>query len=333
MKQIRSITGVIMLVLVILAIQPIGSGEAQSIKKLTKADIERMMTELSNWGRWGKQDQLGAMNLITPEKRREAARLVREGVSISLAHDTNSDPAQDNDNPFEHKMVSSGETEGNMWAVEKMGVLFHGYQHTHLDALCHMFWNGKMYNGYAQSEVTRQGAGRLAITNLKEGVLARGVLLDIPRLKGVPWLEPGTAIYPEDLDAWLKKAGIKLRPGDVVLVRTGRWGKRAKQGPWNIGDSAAGLHASCAGWLKSHDVSILGSDAASDVLPSGIEGVTHPIHQLVLVSMGINILDNCDLEVLSAEAARRNRWEFMLTTAPLPMVGGTGSPINPIATF
>ncbi|MDX2032557.1 MAG: cyclase family protein [Blastocatellia bacterium] len=333
MKKIAPFTLVLCLALLSVCFVELDAMRAQSSRNLTKADIDRMMKELSNWGRWGKEDQLGAMNLVTPAKRKEAVKLVREGVSVSLAHNTNSETAADNDNPFEHTMVASGESAESMWAVEKMGVLFHGYQHTHLDALCHMFWQGKMYNGYSQADVTRKGAGKLAITNLKDGIFTRGILMDIPRLKGVPYLEPGTAIYPEDLDAWEKKAGLKLQPGDVVFIRTGRWARRAAGGPWNIGENAAGLHASCAKWLKQRDVAVLGSDAASDVLPSGVPGVTHPIHQMVLIAMGMNILDNCDLEALSEAAARRNRWEFLLTTAPIAMVGGTGSPLNPIATF
>lgn len=333
MKIIAPFTLALCLALLTVGLLPPDGMRAQSSRNLTNSDIDRMMSELSNWGRWGKEDQLGAMNLVTPAKRKEALKLVKEGVSISLAHDTNTESAPDNDNPFEHTMMTSGETAGGTWAMEKVGVLFHGYQHTHLDALCHMFWQGKMYNGYSQTDVTRKGAGRLAITNLKEGIFTRGILMDLPRLKGVPYLEPGTAIYPEDLEAWEKKAGLKLRPGDVVFIRTGRWARRAAGGPWNIGERAAGLHASCAKWLKQRDVAVLGSDAASDVLPSGVPGVTHPVHQLVLVAMGMNILDNCDLEALSEAAAKRNRWEFLLTTAPIAMVGGTGSPLNPIATF
>lgn len=306
---------------------------AQSTHNLTKADIDRMMTELSNWGRWGKEDQLGAMNLITPTKRKEALKLVKEGLSVSMAHETNTEKADDNDSPYEHTKTLTGENAIGTWALDKFGVSFHGYQHTHLDALCHMFWQGKMYNGFPKSNVTRQGAGKLAITNLKQGIFTRGILMDIPRLKGMPYLEPGTPIYPEDLEAWEKKAGLKLQPGDAVFIRTGRWARRAEKGPWNVSQLSAGLHASCAKWLKQRDVALLGSDVASDLLPSQVPGVTHPIHQLVLVAMGMNIFDNCDLEALSEVAAKRNRWEFLLTTAPIAVVGGTGSPLNPIALF
>ena len=321
---------IIICLLVTLLLPP---SHAQTSHNLTKTDIDRMMTDLSNWGRWGKADQLGAINLITPAKRKQAAALVKDGVSVSMAHETNTEKADDNDSPYEHLMTMTGESGRGMWSLDKVGVSFHGYQHTHLDALCHMFYQGKMYNGFAQTDVTRAGAGKLAITNLKQGIFTRGILMDIPRLKGVPYLEPGTAIYPEDLDAWEKKAGLKLQPGDAVFIRTGRWARRAAKGPWNVAQLSAGLHASCAKWLKQRDVALLGSDVASDLSPSQVSGVTHPIHQLVLVAMGMNIFDNCDLEALSEVAAKRNGWDFLLTTAPIVLVGGTGSPLNPIATF
>lgn len=300
-------------------------------RKLTKADVDRMMTELSNWGRWGKEDQLGAINLITPAKRKQAASLVKEGVSVSLARDVEKERAPDNARPFEHVMSPAGAN--GPFAMDTYSVNYHGYAHTHLDALCHMFYQGQMYNGFSQDEVTQKGGARLSILNLKQGVFTRGILMDMAKLKGVAYLEPETPIYPEDLEAWEKKAGIKVGSGDVIFIRTGRWARRAAVGPWNVGGSSAGLHASCARWLKQRDVAIIGSDAASDVVPSGVEGVMLPIHQLVLVALGVHIFDNCDLEALSEAASKRNRWEFLLTASPLAVPGGTGSPLNPIATF
>jgi kynurenine formamidase len=315
---------------------PSASGPSQAPPahpKLTAADIDGWMKQLSNWGRWGKDDQLGAINLITPAKRLRSLALVKEGIPVSLARDTNSETAEDNPQPYEHSMTLTGVGNRGQFSLDKIGVSFHGYQHTHLDALCHMFWQGKMYNGFAQEEVTKDGAAKLSIAGLKQGIFTRGILIDLPRLKGVPYLEPGTPIYPEDLDAWEKMAKVKVSAGDVIFVRTGRWARRAALGPWNVSSNSAGLHASCAKWIKQRDVAIIGSDVASDLLPSGIEGVSHPIHQLVLVAMGVYIFDNCDLESVSEACAKRNRWEFLLTAAPIAVVGGTGSPLNPIATF
>lgn len=306
---------------------------AQSERALTRADVERMMTEISNWGRWGKDDQLGAVNLITPAKRKQAAALVREGISISLARETNKETEPDNPNPYKHTMNLTGSNPGQ-FSVDTFSILYHGYQHTHLDALCHIFYQGRMYNGFSQQAVTAQGAGKLAISNLRQGLFTRGILMDMAALRGVPYLEPGTAIMPADLEAWEKKAGIRVTAGDAIFIRTGRWARRAAKGPWNVDQvGAAGLHASCARWLKARDVALLGSDAASDVLPSGIEGFTHPVHTLALIALGVNIFDNCDLEALSQAAAQRKRWDFLLTAAPIPITGGTGSPLNPIATF
>ncbi|KAB2653391.1 MAG: cyclase family protein [Verrucomicrobia bacterium] len=297
----------------------------------SRLDFERGMVELSNWGRWGTNDQLGALNLVTPAKRRQAVALVRDGTSVSLARDVEKQRAADNGSPFVHSMERTGTNNTGFAASDNFMVSYHGMVHTHVDSLCHMFHGGRMYNGYSQAEVTGSGARKLGVANLKEGILTRGILMDIPVLKGVPYLEPGTAIYPEDLDAWERRAGIRVGPGDVVIVRTGRWARRAAKGPW--GDKWAGLHGSCARWLKERDVAVVGSDAASDVLPSGIADVPMPIHQLCIVAMGVWILDSCDLEAVSAAAKERGRWEFLLTVAPLAVPGATGSPVNPIATF
>ncbi|MBK5290988.1 MAG: cyclase family protein [Acidobacteriia bacterium] len=300
---------------------------------LTKTDIDGWMKELSNWGRWGNQDQLGAINLITPAKRKQAAALVREGFSVSLARDVEKVAGPDNPSPFQHEMKMTGANSTGQFSVDQYAVSYHGYAHTHMDSLCHMFYQGKMYNGFPQTEVTTLGAQKLAVTTFKSGIISRGILIDIPKLKNLPYLEAGAAIYPEDLEAWEKKAGVKITSGDIVFIRTGRWARRAAKGAWNASASSAGLHASCVKWLRQRDVAMVGSDAASDVMPSQVEGVRQPVHQLLLVAMGTPIFDNCDLEALSQAAAQRNRWEFLLTAAPLAVTGGTGSPLNPIATF
>lgn len=291
------------------------------------------MESLSNWGRWGVEDQLGTINLITPETRLEAAKLVTEGISVSLARDVEKQEAVDNPRPFRHTMLNVGQNNPGQFVSDDFQVSYHGYAHTHMDSLCHMAFEGKMYNGFPQAEVVTEGAPRLAVLNYKEGIFARAVLMDIPRLKGVDWLEPGTPIYPADLDAWEKEANVQVRSGDIVLIRTGRWARRDQEGPWDVSKSSAGLHASCAKWLKGRDAMILGSDAASDVAPSLVDGVNQPIHQLVIIAMGMPIFDNLDLEAVAEEAARQSRWEFLVTAAPIAVGGGTGSPFNPIATF
>ena len=296
-----------------------------------KKDFERSLSELSNWGRWGTNDQLGALNLVTPAKRKQALALVQTGLSVSLARDVEKDKAVDNGSPFVHLMDRAGTNNPGYSVADTFKVSYHGLAHTHIDSLCHMFYQGKMYNGFPQTGVTADGAAKLGIENLKQGILTRGVLIDVPLLKNVEFLEPGAPIFPEDLDAWEKKTGIKVGAGDVVLIRTGRWARRAAVGAWS--GTFAGLHGSCARWLKQRDVAVLGSDAASDVLPSSVDDVAMPVHQLCLIAMGTWILDNCDLEAVSRAAKQHQRWEFMLVVAPLAVPGGTGSPVNPIATF
>ncbi len=300
--------------------------------KLTSQDIEEMMTTLSNWGRWGKEDQLGTINLITPTKRKQAAALVKEGNSISLARDlTESQPG--GSKPFGHKMTSTGFTADAISAADVYSFDYHGFLLTHLDALCHLFHRDRLYNNFPQQQVTEKGAERLSITNMKNGLFTRGVLMDIPRLLNVKYLEGSHPIYPEDLEAWEKKTGLRVESGDALLVRTGSWARRLVESEKTIEQNFSGLHASCLPWLKKRDVAIVGSDLATDVFPSGIDGFILPVHWVVINAMGMPILDNCDLEGLSEAANTRKRWSFLLTAAPLPVQGGTGSPINPIATF
>jgi kynurenine formamidase len=313
------------------------AAQPQSNHNATRADFEQYMKDLSNWGRWGKDDQMGAVNLITPAKRKQALATVKEGVSISMARTADLEPAVDNPQPIVRKMTRIGagqSTTGPGGTGDTFSISYHGYIHTHMDTLCHFLYNGQMYNGYSQDEVTENGAAKNSILNFKNGIITRGILMDIPRLKGVDYLEPGTRIYPEDLDAWEKQAHLKAGPGDVVFIRTGRFARRDAKGPWAVNkDGLAGLYITCAKWLHTRDVAILGSDAAEDVLPSGVEGIPQPIHELVLVAMGMPIFDNCDLEQIGKEAAKRKRWEFLVTASPAAVPGATGSVLNPIATF
>ena len=307
---------------------------AQTRETVTKATVDAWMKDLSNWRRWGEDDQLGTVNLITPEKRKQAAALVKEGISVSLARNVEKEEAPDNPDPFGHRMLSTGDKlAGGQFVSDEYTVSYHGLAHSHMDSLAHMSYQGKSYNGFEIAKVTEDGAPHLAVTRFKTGIFTKGILMDIPKLKGVDYLEPGTPIYPEDLAAWEKEAGFKVEPGDVVFIYAGRWKLRDEKGPWAAQQKSAGLYASSAKWLRERDIAMLGSDASSDVQPSGVEGVGSPVHQLMLISFGTPIFDNCDLEDLAAECRRQNRWEFLLTAAPIPVDRGTGSPLNPIATF
>lgn len=309
---------------------PVSAQETSSASDVTAATVEGWMEELSNDGRWGEDDERGTLNLITPEVTRRAAALVESGRSVSLSHDYVTEEVPDATTVFGHEMLIS---DGN-FTSDRFDVAYHGYIHSHMDALCHNSHDGILYNGFAKDEVVREeGCTRLDITVAKEGIVTRGVLMDMARLKGVEYVEPGTPIYVEDLEAWEEETGIRVRPGDVVLVRGGRWARRADLGPFDAGEGAVGLHASVAPWLHERGVAMIGSDYVNDVSPSGIEGVTLPIHQLTLVAMGMPLFDNLDLEALAEMAAEEERWEFLLVAAPLAVPGATGSPLNPVAVF
>ena len=304
------------------------SSQTAPPRAITAAQYESWKKELSNWGRWGKDDQIGAINLITPAKRKEAAALVKEGFSVSLAGDADTVKAVDNPFPYEHEMLAIGN--------DRISVRYHGIAHCHLDSLAHINENGVFYNGYKPDAdaVLKSGHQKNSIHNLKNGIFTRGILLDIPRLKGLPYLEPGTPIYVEDLEAWERRAGVKVSAGDALFVRTGVWARRQAVGPWlrgrAEGGKSAGLDPSVIPWLKQRDIAILGSDHPQYVSPSELRGA---VHDFSLVYLGVHLFDNCDLEALGDAAAARNRWEFLLTAAPLPIRGGTGSPANPIGTF
>ncbi|HUQ53997.1 MAG TPA: cyclase family protein [Gammaproteobacteria bacterium] len=291
----------------------------------------RWKTELSNWGRWGAADEIGALNLITTDKRRQAAALVRDGVSVSLAADADTVKAVDNPNPYEVQMLGI--------QADRISVEYHGIAHTHLDSLAHINEQGVFYNNYRPEAdtVLRERHARNSIHNVKNGVFTRGLLIDIPRLKGVPWLEPGTPIYVEDLEAWEERSGVKVSAGDALFVRTGVWARRKAVGPWlrgrAEGGQSAGLHPSVIPWLKARDIALLGSDHPQYVSPGTPGAPRGAVHDFALLYLGVHLFDNCDLEALAEAAAARGRWEFLLTAAPLPIPGGTGSPLNPIATF
>ena len=212
-----------------------GGEQAADRHQMTAADIERWMTELSNWGRWGEGDEMGAVNLITPAKRRAAAQLVQEGVSVSLARNAEMTEAVDNPYPFVQEMKMTPP-----FASDVFSVRYHGYAHTHIDALCHLMHGGELYNGFPESEVTVAGADKLGILELKNGIFTRGILMDIPRLKKVPYLEPKTAIYPEDLESWERQAGVEVASGGRGLHPDRPLGPARREGALGRGEQLRG---------------------------------------------------------------------------------------------
>jgi kynurenine formamidase len=299
-------------------------------RALSGAQVLEFHKALSNWGRWGERDQLGTLNLITPEKRAAAARLVRSGRSVSCARSLPTLPSLENPNPVVHLMLGTA-SEG--WGGDYFALAPHGFATSHIDALCHIFHEGKLYNGYPIERVTAHGALELAIHELRDGIVSRGVLLDVPRARGMDFLEAAEPIFPEDLERAEVQSRVRVEPGDVLLVRTGRWALRAKRGEWNPRERLAGLHASCLPWLRARGVAALGCDGVSDVVPSQVEGVPMPIHTVAIVAMGLHLLDNLELEALARACIEEDRWEHLITIAPLVLFRGTASPVNPIALF
>jgi kynurenine formamidase len=219
------------------------------------------------------------------------------------------------------------------FAKDFVGVDYHNDGHTHIDALCHVAYHGLLYNGRPQGTVTAAGAAINAIDVLADGLVGRGVLLDVPRVRGVPWLEPGEHVMRADLEAAEREHGVTVGAGDILLVRTGHAGRLGALGSWDTATNKAGLHPTAMPFLAEREVAALGSDGNSDTAPSSTEGVAFPIHVLAINAMGLHLLDYLQFEALSAACERAGRWAFLFVAAPLRVIGGTGSPLNPIAIF
>jgi kynurenine formamidase len=298
--------------------QPAGSSAADA-GRVTKAQFDEWMTTLSNWGRWGKDDERGALNLITPETRRRAAALVKTGTTVSLSRQI---PAEAAGTPGQPRSINQNGSGANVFLIagdylfERQEIDYHGGRLSHFDALCHVSYNGKLYNGLNFKEVVTEGRGcsKLSVNSAREGIVTRGVLLDLP----------GTRVRRQDVENWEQTTGTKIGPGDALLLRSQRPGAKPTFG-------AAGYDPSLIPFLKERDVALLGNDSAQE--GGTIDGVAIPIHTFTIVALGLNLLDNLALDEVAAVADKLKRWEFMLVVAPLRMENGAGSPVNVIATF
>jgi kynurenine formamidase len=335
----RLLMGVSMVVVagVELSTQSARNASRQTIA--TAEDFHRAMKELSNWGRWGASDELGAANLITPAKRKKALALAREGLTVSLAHDIIQEAAADGASYLDRAVVNvtlSGASDRYQYTGT-----YHGSVHSHLDALdCHIMYEGKGYNGVPMEDIKASGGCPKGHINVhKNGIVTRAVLFDATLLPGKAtpqgWLEPGTAIHREDLEALEKIERVKVSPGDVILLYTGRWKRRAALGPWKSAEGWAGYHADVAYFLKERGVAFIGADAINDVAPSGLpaEVPGTPLHRLALAALGVSIFDNLDFEDAAEMARKLKRYEFLFVAAPLRIDKGMGSPLNPVAIF
>lgn len=294
-------------------------------------EFAALFREVSTWGRWGEDDERGALNYVTSERVVAAAGLVRKGITVTLSWPLNTTPGAENPHPADHHMLAWGGDAPLSLAKDYVGVDYHNDTHTHIDALSHVAYEGALYNGKPTDRVTSSGAEAGSIEVLEDGLVGRGVLLDIPRLRGVPWLEPGEHVFRDELEAAERDQRVAVGEGDILLIRTGHARRLTELGPWETGVAKAGLHPSATTFLAERGIAVLGTDTNADTAPSSTDGLAFPIHVLTIAAMGVHLLDYLWLERLLRACERTGRWEFLFVGAPLRITGGTGSPLNPIA--
>lgn len=311
--------------------------------RVTLEAFDQLFESVKNWGVWGPDDELGTLNYITPDTVRSAVKLVGTGRRVSMALPINKTAGPDNPNPAVH-FVSQGhdidiKSGGVRFGMDFFGMTCHGDSHSHCDALSHISYNGLVYNGQpAQEVLTTQGSTALDITNYSQGLVGRGVLIDVPRYRGVPWLEPGEAVRRHEVEAIEESQGVRLGKGDILVFRTGHHQRRLALGPWDngappYGAGKAGLHVDTVPWMHERRIAAFLPDGDGEAIPSSVEGIQYPIHPLQIVAMGMLAADSLDLEELALACQQEQRWEFLVVGLPLRLPGGTGSPWNPLAIF
>ena len=310
----------------------------------TQDEVLEFYTKLSNWGRWGADDELGTLNLISPQVRRRAGAAVRHGISVSCSWDipvgAGGVERTMNVRKYKSEAVRNPSYPSSYYedkhfggSSEHLAFKTHEAWITHIDALCHEFWDGKLYNDRPAEVVdATQGAGFGAISAAAAAMVTRGVLLDIAGLRGVDWLEVDDPVFPEDLEAAEERQGVRVEAGDAILLRTGTDLRRRQTGRPHF-DGSTGWHAACLPWLSERDVAYIGCDTGTEIVPSGYPGIFAPVHTCGLVAMGLWLIDHCDLAACARTAEELRQWDFLLSVAPIRFPGSSGSPVNPIATF
>ena len=302
--------------------------------RMSEAEFRALYEQLRQHAPWGPDDRRGALNYITPAEVIAAAEEVRLGRTISLESPVEDRSAPDNPDPARHEMKGIGADAGQglSFSADRIAMNIHGDADSHIDALCHVIFDGRLYKGLPAAEtVTETGAKELSIAVAANGIVGRGVLLDVPRSRGVPWLEPGDHVTADDLLAAERDEGIRVGRGDIVCVRVGHHRRRTEQGPWDAAAARAGLHPALLLAVAEREIAVLGSDGNNDTAPSMVEGVDFPVHVLAINAMGLHLLDYLRSEELAEACAEAGRWSFLCVIAPLRLPTGTGSPVNPIA--
>ncbi len=313
-------------------------------EKYTMDDVKALSQKYKNWGKWGANDQLGTLNYITSEKVVDAAKLVKQGKTFSLAIPFDDKGPQTGAfgrfNPI-HFMLQDG---GDIVAGAQDHLPNLRYTDdavtmplqcaTQWDALAHILYEDRMYNGYAANEITSSGAKKNGIENAKSKIITRGVLLDVARYRKKNWLDPGEAIYPADLDGAASMGNVSVGKGDIVLIRTGQIAQVRAEKSWGTysGGSAPGLGVACASWLCEKQVAGYATDTwGTEVIPNETADVFQPLHVILIVHVGMLVGEIFDFEELAEDCVKDSVYEFMFVAPPLPITGAVGSPVNPQA--
>jgi kynurenine formamidase len=303
--------------------------------RLSAAEFEALYVRLRRVPAWGSADRRGALNHLTPDRVRAAAGEIRLGRAVSLAAPIEMQVTPDDPDPARHEMTGppgdQADPEGMSFAQDRLAMNVHGNADSHIDALCHIMYRSSLYNGVPADAVTEQGAKELSIEVARDGIAGRGVLLDIPRLRGIPWLEPGENVTADDLRRAAAAQQVSVGPGDLLFVRVGHRMRRTRLGPWDAARSRVGLHPTVLELAAEREISVLGSDSNSDTSPSAAEGVEFPVHVLAINALGLHLLDYLQFDELVPLCEEAGRWSFFCVIAPLRLPRGTGSPVNPIA--
>lgn len=300
-------------------------------------DFREIGARLSNWGRWGDTDERGTTNFITPECIVAASALVKRGAIFDLGIPFDSkgpQPGRGRINPV-RLMSETGDDQNRPGAFHYADdyVFMPLQAASQWDGLAHVFYDDQLYNGFPASDVGPHGAKHCSIDKQAKGIVGRGVLLDIARLKGVTWLEAGTVITPEDLDEAATTQGVDIKSGDILFFRTG-WRTKfvTERNPTEFMSGEPGLGLACCQWIYDHEIAAVGSDNwAIEVLPGEDANEPMQVHMVLIRDMGVTLGEILDLDELAADCEADGVWEFLLTAPPIKFTAAVGSPINPLA--